>query len=89
MAKSFSCDGCGTAIVKPIVLGKIIKREYCEECAVAVRAYLRAVDEAHDEVVARWGERKRTLIGDAVNAIGDTDKPYGPLLPDVMVGEGA
>lgn len=42
MASSFTCDGCGCNLVKPVVVGYIIKRDYCEDCAGIAAAFLEA-----------------------------------------------
>ena len=61
MATVQVCDGCGGGEGPMESLGFVIKRDYCEKCAVAVRAHLECLDGAHEDLAERWNSLKRTL----------------------------
>ena len=44
MAHSFTCDGCGTSIETPIVVGFVLKRDYCPKCEKKAQKFLDAED---------------------------------------------
>lgn len=44
MAATFTCDGCGTPVEVPIVVGHVLKRDYCEACEKKARVFLEAED---------------------------------------------
>lgn len=78
MAATYSCDGCGNPIDKPIVLGKIVKRDYCETCAEAAATFTMAEEAlraaAHEKFIA-----DRALLIERFSA-------NGFKLPDAQAG---
>lgn len=42
MAATYTCDGCGSNVAKPKQVGHVIKRDYCETCAVKAEDFLEA-----------------------------------------------
>jgi hypothetical protein len=58
VAASYSCDGCGVKIDEPLIVGHIVKRDYCEACARKAEAFLEAeellrANASHQFVTAR------------------------------------
>ena len=54
MSVTYACDGCSQFVEEPIKLGMVIRRDYCEKCAVPVRKYLEEQDELHDRLSSEW-----------------------------------
>lgn len=65
MAAAFSCDGCSTRIQHPIVVGRVLKRDYCEDCAAKARAYMEAEEELRKRLVVSFEEDRGLLISAA------------------------
>ena len=40
MSVHFLCDGCEVAVEKPTIVGYVVQRHYCEECAVKAEDFL-------------------------------------------------
>lgn len=51
MAVFFLCDGCGCKVSDPKKIGRVVPRDYCEDCAVQAAAFL--VSEESLRVTAR------------------------------------
>lgn len=75
MAAAFSCDGCSTSIQNPVVVGRVLKRDYCEDCAAKARAYIDAEEEMRKRLVVSFEEDRGLLIAAASEG--------GFRLPDV------
>lgn len=62
MARVISCDGCGGQVAEPIVVGHVIKRDYCEECAKSAEAFLAAEEDNRAHFHRRFAEIRENLI---------------------------
>lgn len=76
MAKSYTCDGCGVNVDQPKVVGHVIRREYCEQCAKNAESFLAAEEDHRAHYCRRFEEIRQQLIN--VHGNGGTFK-----LPDV------
>lgn len=70
------CDGCRKPTDVSVVVGIIVRREYCEACAVIAREFLQAEDALRVDLVTRFAETRNNMI-----AIASKD---GFRLPDVL-----
>lgn len=75
MAASYTCDGCGSNVAKPIVVGHVLKRDYCETCAPKAEAFLDAEEVLRDACYAQFLTGRQALI--------NTSSMGGFKLPDV------
>lgn len=64
MAKTSVCDGCH-AVQGPDdkfkVVGIVVKRDYCPDCAAVAEEYLAKRDELHDKVQKQWTDGMKKL----------------------------
>lgn len=75
MAASFTCDGCGTSVDAPMVVGHVTKRDYCESCEKKAQAFLDAEEVERVAIRTVFAAKREELI-----------KKYGAdgfKLPDV------
>lgn len=63
MAASYTCDGCGGNVAKPVVVGFVLKRDYCEECSKNARLFLESENAEREHICARFQEVRKLLIG--------------------------
>jgi hypothetical protein len=63
MAASFTCDGCMASVEVPIVIGHVLKRDYCELCAARAAEFITAEEDLRKETQARFVEARGKLIG--------------------------
>ena len=64
MGVRFVCDGCHDLMpvgVTPKKVGTIKAREYCDKCAVAAEAYMKAINKAHAELARQWQARLQQI----------------------------
>ena len=76
MAASFTCDGCGCNVAVPMVVGHVIKRDYCESCEKVAKEFLECQDEERISVQSVFQGKREKLV-----------KKYGKenfKLPDVL-----
>ena len=62
MAASFTCDGCGTSIAKPRVVGHVIKRDYCEKCEPKAKDFLAEEEAIRIRIQATFQAQREHLI---------------------------
>jgi hypothetical protein len=75
MAASFTCDGCSLIVDKPVKVGFVIPREYCQKCAAKAKAFLDAEEAERMALSSVFAGKREKLIAQ-----------YGAdnfLLPDV------
>lgn len=62
MAVAYTCDGCGTNVDKPMQVGHVIKRDYCEGCAAKAKAFLEAEEKLRVETQQAFIAARNGLI---------------------------
>lgn len=62
MAASFKCDGCGDPVEVPMVIGHVLKRDYCRSCATVAKAFIETEEGYRREAVAQFTARRQVLI---------------------------
>ena len=78
MGTRYVCDGCQELMpsdATPQKVGTIKAREYCDKCAVAAEAYMKAVNKAHAELAKQWRvrlEQIRQEFADGCACLPDT-----------------
>jgi hypothetical protein len=77
MAASYTCDGCGCSVAKPKVVGVVIARDYCDECARNACAFLALEEEQRGDLRRRFAEARQQLI-DAYSMEGAFKLPDVP-----------
>ena len=74
MAASYSCDGCGANVTKPNVVGRVIKREYCTDCAIVALAFIESEEKLRRDTQEAFIDARAKMIANA---------PADFKLPDV------
>lgn len=55
MSQMFVCDGCGKTSDLPLAtLGRVVKRDYCDDCRPRAEEFTLEVDEARKQVSASF-----------------------------------
>lgn len=62
MARTYTCDGCGSTVYQPKVIGVVIKRDYCEECSKNAAMFLASEEDARAHYRQRFAEVRAQLI---------------------------
>jgi hypothetical protein len=64
MALIIQCDGCYTALEDDAVevRGIVIKRQYCEACAVVADDFSKHRDELHTTVSKKWNDEMAKAV---------------------------
>lgn len=75
MAAAYTCDGCGCNVAQPVVVGHVLKRDYCDPCATKAKAFLEAEELLRDACYGQFIAARQTLI--------NTNSEGGFKLPDV------
>lgn len=75
MSVVYGCDGCRLAVLEPTKVGRVIRRDYCNDCAAKARAYMEAEEELRKRLVVSFEEDRGLLIAAASEG--------GFALPDV------
>lgn len=76
MAIVHLCDGCGKPAESVALVGVVVKREYCETCAVIAQEFLVAEDALRVDLVEQFATARKTMI--------DAASQGGFKLPDVL-----
>ncbi len=75
MASAFSCDGCGAAVDKPIVVGHVIRRDYCAPCAEIANGFVDEEEAIRREAQSGFAAAREKLVKAALDHLNK--------LPDV------
>lgn len=59
---SVVCDGCGNPVENPVVLGRAVKRDYCERCVDLARKFIEAEDALRAAMHERFIDDRALLI---------------------------
>jgi hypothetical protein len=62
MASVHVCDGCGKPIDAPVVLGRTVPRDYCEDCAVVARKFMEGEDALRKALHEKFIDDRASLI---------------------------
>lgn len=62
MAASFTCDGCGVSVEVPMVVGHVLKRDYCAECEKKAQAFIEAEDKERESIRTVFLGKREKLI---------------------------
>lgn len=62
MAAAYTCDGCAKEVEKPVQLGHVLKRDYCDECAKNAQMFLQAEEDNRKHFHHRFAEIRQQLI---------------------------
>lgn len=62
MAASFTCDGCGSSVDVPMVVGHVVKRDYCEACAKSAEKYLEEENVERKTCAEEFRKKRQVLI---------------------------
>jgi len=62
MAAIFTCDGCNQPVAEPKQIGFVLKRDYCEACAVKAKAFLDAQESMLKELRAVFAAARQDMI---------------------------
>lgn len=75
MAATYSCDGCGKSIDKPILIGHVLKRDYCSNCETRAKAFVEAEEDLRKRLNEQFQSDRALLVSSASEG--------GFKLPDV------
>lgn len=75
MSASFTCDGCRSSVDVPTVVGVVLKRDYCDECAKKAKQFSEAEEALRKTMHERFVTDRDLLIA--------TYSEGGFKLPDV------
>lgn len=73
--KSFSCDGCHTNVANPVVMGLIVKREYCEACVPLAEKFIEEEEQLRKVTHERFAAEREAIVARFSDG--------GFLLPDI------
>ena len=62
MAILYQCDGCGAAVGSPKKVGFVIRREYCDLCAVTADNFLNEEEELRKATQERFVDERALLL---------------------------
>ena len=65
MTTLYVCDGCGAGVEKPLKLGHVLKREYCEACGPRARLFVEAEEELRKRLHEQFHADRDLLIAKA------------------------
>jgi hypothetical protein len=67
MAASFKCDGCGESVEVPVVVGHVLKRDYCRSCEIVAKVFIETEEGYRLEAVAQFAAKRQALIEQYAN----------------------
>ena len=62
MSTSFHCDGCRESVEIPIKVGHILRREYCESCAMVANQFVDAEEALRKSTHEKFAADRELLI---------------------------
>lgn len=62
MSVQHSCDGCGRSVEAPLLVGHVLRREYCAECAAAANKFVDAEEALRKSTHEKFTTDRELLI---------------------------
>ena len=62
MAAAYFCDGCGSKVDNPKVVGSVLKRDYCVDCAKNAEMFLATEEAAREHTRRSFAATRQELI---------------------------